>query len=101
MIEKEKDGAVSVPHSGDETVGKVGITTEINQEEPPSPIDPNSNKGDVDSENVIIITGADAATHLLPMRDDFDRSLTFRSLFLSSILAGFQAVMSQIYTVSS
>ncbi|CZR57811.1 related to peptide transporter [Phialocephala subalpina] len=53
-----------------------------------------SNKG---SEDVIIITGADAALHLLPLRDDHDPALTFRSLFLATILAGFQAVMFQIY----
>ncbi|KAK2600586.1 hypothetical protein N8I77_010108 [Diaporthe amygdali] len=50
------------------------------------------------SDEVIIITGADAARHLLPMRDDFDTALTFRSLLLASGLSCFQAVMSQIYT---
>lgn len=53
------------------------------------------------SDEVIIITGADAARHLLPMRDDFDTALTFRSLLLASGLSCFQAVMSQIYTVSA
>ncbi|KAF8860940.1 OPT superfamily oligopeptide transporter [Acephala macrosclerotiorum] len=53
-----------------------------------------SNKG---SEDVIIVTGADAALHLLPLRDDHDPALTFRSLFLATILSGFQAVMFQIY----
>lgn len=48
----------------------------------------------------IIITGADAAKHLLPLRDDGEPALTFRSLFLATILSAFQAVMSQIYTVS-
>lgn len=52
------------------------------------------------SDEVIIITGADAARHLLPLRDDFDTALTFRSLVLASGLSCFQAVMSQIYTVS-
>lgn len=51
------------------------------------------------SNEVIIITGADAARHLLPMRDDFDTALTFRSVVLASGLSCFQAVMSQIYTV--
>lgn len=51
------------------------------------------------SDEVIIITGADAARHLLPLRDDFDTALTFRSLLLASGLSCFQAVMSQIYTV--
>lgn len=53
-----------------------------------------------DDENAIIRTGADAALHLLPMRDDFDPALTFRSLFLATGLAAFQAVMYQIYMVN-
>ncbi|KAG8167618.1 hypothetical protein KVR01_003307 [Diaporthe batatas] len=53
---------------------------------------------DSSSDDVIIITGADAARHLLPLRDDFDTALTFRSLVLASGLSCFQAVMSQIYT---
>ncbi|KAM0273268.1 hypothetical protein ACHAQH_008337 [Verticillium albo-atrum] len=53
-------------------------------------------KGIVDEE-VIIITGADAAHHLLPLRDDFDPVITFRSLLLATCLSGFQAVMQQIY----
>ncbi|KAJ5504754.1 Oligopeptide transporter OPT superfamily [Penicillium fimorum] len=47
--------------------------------------------------DAIIITGADAALHLLPLRDDHDSVLTLRSIFLSSGLACFQAVMYQIY----
>jgi hypothetical protein len=53
------------------------------------------------SEDVIIITGADASKHLLPIRDDFDPAVTFRSIFLATLLSGFQAVMTQIYNVSS
>jgi len=53
------------------------------------------------SDNVIIITGADAAAHLLPLRDDGEPALTFRSLFLATCLSAFQAVMSQIYSVSN
>lgn len=49
--------------------------------------------------DTVIVTGADAAKHLLPMRDDGDPSLTFRSIFLATILSGFQATMSQIYEV--
>ncbi|KAL7931377.1 OPT oligopeptide transporter domain-containing protein [Trichoderma chlorosporum] len=49
------------------------------------------------SDDVIIITGADAAAHLLPMRDDGEPALTFRSIFLATCLSAFQAVMSQIY----
>lgn len=59
----------------------------------------NGHETDDGSEGAIIITGADAAVHLLPMRDDFDAALTFRSIFLASGLSAFQAVMSQIYTV--
>jgi hypothetical protein len=51
--------------------------------------------------NAIIITGADAALHLLSIRDDFDNVLTFRSILLASGLACFQAVMNQIYQVTS
>ncbi|KAH8812590.1 peptide transporter [Xylogone sp. PMI_703] len=49
------------------------------------------------SEDAIIITGADAAAHLLPLRDDHESALTFRSIFLATGLAAFQAVMYQIY----
>lgn len=47
----------------------------------------------------IIITGADAAKYLLPMRDDGDPSLTFRGMLLATGLTGFQATMYQIYQV--
>ncbi|KAI9896379.1 hypothetical protein N3K66_008551 [Trichothecium roseum] len=53
---------------------------------------------DSDSDDAIIITGADAAAHLLPLRDDGDPVITFRSILLASGLACFQAVMTQIYT---
>lgn len=48
----------------------------------------------------IVVTGADASLYLLPLRDDGDPALTFRSLFLASGLSAFQAVMTQIYIVS-
>lgn len=51
--------------------------------------------------DVVIVTGADVSTHLIPIRDDFDEALTFRSILLATILAAFQAVMNQIYTASS
>lgn len=57
-------------------------------------------KSDSDDDGAIIITGADAALHLLPLRDDGDPSLTFRAIFLATGLAGFQAAMNQIYSVS-
>jgi len=53
-----------------------------------------------DNNDAIIVTGADAAQHLLSLRDDGDPALTFRSLLLASGLSAFQAVVSQIYTVS-
>ncbi|CRG91734.1 Oligopeptide transporter 1 [Talaromyces islandicus] len=52
---------------------------------------------DGEASGKIIITGADAAKYLLPLRDDGETTLTFRSLFLASVLAAFQAVMSEIY----
>lgn len=56
---------------------------------------------DVDGNpDAIIITGADAALHMLSLRDDFDNVLTFRSILLASGLACFQAVMNQIYQVT-
>lgn len=53
-----------------------------------------------DSADAVIVTGADVAAHLLPMRDDFDPTLTFRAAILGSGLAAFLAVMTQIYAVS-
>ncbi|KAG6022858.1 hypothetical protein E4U19_004731 [Claviceps sp. Clav32 group G5] len=50
-----------------------------------------------DDEDRVIVTGYDAAQHLLSLRDDFEPSLTFRSIVVASALAAFQAVMSQIY----
>ncbi|KAM0326628.1 hypothetical protein ACHAQA_006497 [Verticillium albo-atrum] len=63
----------------------------------PPVYDNDSQDKDSDAEEVIIITGTDAAHHLLPLRDDFDPVLTFRSLFLATCISGFQAVMQQIY----
>ncbi|KAJ5882245.1 Oligopeptide transporter OPT superfamily [Penicillium soppii] len=48
--------------------------------------------------DVVLVTGADAALRLPPLRDDFDKALTFRSIILASGLACFQAVMTQIYS---
>jgi hypothetical protein len=52
-----------------------------------------------DDDNAIIRSGADAAKHLLSLRDDGQPSFTFRSVFLASCLSVFQAVMTQIYEV--
>ncbi|EPS26976.1 hypothetical protein PDE_01916 [Penicillium oxalicum 114-2] len=54
-------------------------------------------ESDRESADVVIVTGADAALHLLPLRDDFDRALTVRSMFLATGLSCFSAVMYQIY----
>lgn len=62
---------------------------------------PSYDGSDEDSDHHIIVTGADAAAHLLPMRDDHDPALTFRSIFLATILSAFQAVVFQIYQVRS
>ncbi|KAG9570865.1 OPT superfamily oligopeptide transporter, partial [Aureobasidium melanogenum] len=51
-----------------------------------------------DDPDHIIVTGADAAAYLLPLRDDGDPSVTFRGILLASCLSAFQAVMNQIYT---
>lgn len=79
-------------------VGKE-LASEIQVAPASPPSDGDSHEKDDNSDNAIIITGADAARYLLPLRDDFDASLTFRSMFLATCLSAFQAVMSQIYTV--
>lgn len=60
-----------------------------------------SDDSDSGTDDAIIVTGADAAKHLLSLRDDLEPALTFRSLFLATILSAFQAVMYQIYYVST
>ena len=80
---------------GDEKVG-----TEINAVPAVPPYDDDGpSKDDESDDNVIIDTAALAAQHLLPLRDDRQPSLTFRSMFLASGLCCFQAVMNQIYQV--
>jgi len=54
-----------------------------------------------DEEEHVIVTGADAAAHLLSLRDDFDPSLTLRSFIFGTILAAAQATMNQISSVSA
>lgn len=79
----------------DEKVRKDGASIEV----APSPTvdDSLADEKGIANENHIIITGADAAKYLLPMRDDGEPALTFRSLFLSTLLCAFQAAMNQIY----
>lgn len=80
---------------------KIGKDGEIDSEIKPIPPSYDSEDQDKDDgEEHIIITGADASNHLLPLRDDHDAALTFRGMFLATILSGFQASMYQIYNVS-
>lgn len=83
---------------GDEPGSKDEPYTVDEKGAPPSSSDDIDRGSDTDREDAIIVTGADAAQHLLPLRDDFDPALTFRSIFLATCLSAFQAVMSQIYT---
>ncbi|KAK1460407.1 OPT oligopeptide transporter [Colletotrichum melonis] len=85
---------VSIDESG---VGKE-LASEIQTIPATTTSDDGNHEKDDNSDNAIIITGADAARYLLPLRDDFDPALTFRSMFLATCLSAFQAVMSQIYT---
>jgi hypothetical protein len=86
------------PASTEETGKKGALEPEITAV-PAS--DDNSDSFDkTDDSDHIIVTGEDAAIHLLPLRDDGDPSVTFRGIFLASCLSAFQAVMNQIYTVS-
>ena len=91
------EASVSPVHSADEKSVDISKKTALDSEI--LPVERND-ESDSDSKDAIIVTGADASRHLLPMRDDHDSALTFRSLLLSSGLACFQAVMYQIYTVS-
>ncbi|EMD91812.1 hypothetical protein COCC4DRAFT_160685 [Bipolaris maydis ATCC 48331] len=78
----------------DEGLEKKGaLEPEIKAASPPQ----DSNEEEDDSH--IIITGADAAAHLLPMRDDFEPALTFRSIFLATILSAFQAFKPTLVTI--
>jgi hypothetical protein len=74
--------------------------TDVGKEDVKSNTNEITGKTDGDSLGSVIITGADVAAHLLPMRDDLDPTLTFRAFVLGSGLAAFLAVMTQIYTVS-
>lgn len=82
----------------DSKVDKAGVLDpEI---KPVSPQYDSDEQNKSDDDEHIIITGIDASNHLLPLRDDGDAALTFRSIFLATILSGFQASMFQIYYVS-
>uniref|UniRef100_A0A093UYW4 Oligopeptide transporter 2 n=2 Tax=Talaromyces marneffei PM1 TaxID=1077442 RepID=A0A093UYW4_TALMA len=88
-------GEVHSAH-GDSTTVKMEADTEIKGAPPVYNTD-DAYDEDGTRHDMVIVTGADAAKHLLPLRDDGQPSLTFRSIFLATILSGFQAVMSQIY----
>ncbi|RKU40426.1 hypothetical protein DL546_002670 [Coniochaeta pulveracea] len=87
--------------AGDELAEKKALDADV-QAAPPLYDADGHNHGDdgndAASDDVIIVTGADAAAHLLPMRDDGEPALTFRSLVLATGLSAFQAVMNQIYS---
>ncbi|KAH8694915.1 putative oligopeptide transporter [Talaromyces proteolyticus] len=63
----------------------------------PPAFDADGEDQQTDDDDVIIVTGTDAANHLIPLRDDGNPALTFRSLFIATVLSAFQATMSQIY----
>jgi len=93
------EGEISV--SSQEAIDeKSGVTVLAGKDEYTVTGDAVAGDSDGDSDDVIIVTGADASAHLLPLRDDFDPVLTFRSILIASGLACFQAVMYQIYQVS-
>lgn len=46
----------------------------------------------------VITTGADVSNYAVDVRDDGDPALTFRSLFIGTIVAGLGAAVTQIYT---
>jgi hypothetical protein len=88
--------------AGDEVAEKQGLEADVQAAPPLYDADGHNHGGDDKdsaSDDVIIVTGADAAAHLLPMRDDGEPALTFRSIVLATVLSGFQAVMNQIYSV--
>jgi hypothetical protein len=98
QISTEKTGI-----SDDETSKTKGAAPESPEIKEAAPAYDNEresgHESDTDREDAIIVTGADAAAHLLPLRDDGEPALTFRSLFLASALSCFQAVVYQIYMV--
>jgi hypothetical protein len=106
-VDVPSHGATTVEMAVDEKTGYTFEDVEVAEDDgeikaAPLPLyEGGETEEDNGSEDVIIITGADASKHLLSIRDDFDPAVTFRSLFLATILSGFQAVMTQIYNVSS
>jgi hypothetical protein len=96
------EGVVSVSgHDAFDEKTTINVTTKDNHQVTTTSFGSGEDgrEDDRNSDDVIIVDGTDAANHLLPMRDDGDPALTFRSLVLASGLACFQAVMYQIYMV--
>ena len=92
--------SVSVDNAEVNKDGPLVLDSEIKGGHPlSSDSDSDQDSADV-NQDAIIITGSDAAKHLLSLRDDREPAFTFRSIFLATILSAFQAVMSQIYQVS-
>jgi hypothetical protein len=94
--EKDSDLSVSEPVTLDE---KTAVNVLSGEKDVKADEEDTGLESDRNSDNVVIITGADASAHLIPLRDDFDNVLTFRSIIIASGLACFQAVMNQIYQV--
>lgn len=92
---KERHGGIAdrgTPlEKGDGHINTCTAPAPHNTEDAPS-------RDDIRDEAIIIITGKDASEHLLPMRDDHDPALTFRSVVLATALSCFAAVMAQIYS---
>lgn len=98
--------SASMPESPTETSDISVVSQEAIGEKTPATVldtkDGHSiDENDLSDPDAIIVTGTDVALHMLSLRDDFDNSLTFRSVLLASGLACFQAVMNQIYSVTS
>lgn len=92
------DGAIDRADSGlDEK--HAGHTVDISSASLPDEFEDDPAKNGENADNKRIITGEDASLYLLPIRDDHDPALTFRSIVLATGLSCFQAVMSQIYLV--
>lgn len=100
-VNEDVVGVVEVP-STDSSSQDAVQTTEKKQDPdlnitaaPVTEYDDVDEKGS-DADEALIVTGADVSRYLLSLRDDFDPAITFRSMFIASGLACFQAVVNQI-----
>ena len=98
-IPKEKEDNISPSVSNEKAVALEDITSSPIEETSAPPYsereDGITEKDDADKVPVIV-TGADAAAYLVPLRDDGDAALTFRGMVLATCLSGFQATMYQM-----